>query len=105
MENKEILRKIDELRFKKGWSIYELAKRSNLMENTIYNWRKRNSCPNISTLNNVCKAFNITLAQFFSKENIAEVSPEISYLIANYSMLNLEQKNIISKLIEVMLKK
>ncbi|WP_408605141.1 helix-turn-helix domain-containing protein [Caldicellulosiruptor hydrothermalis] len=35
--------------------------------------------PTISTIGNLCKAFNISLSEFF-KEDIVEISPEVREL-------------------------
>lgn len=51
----------------RGWTDYRLAKESNLSHSTVTNMFNRNNAPTLPTLEAVCKAFGITLAQFFSE--------------------------------------
>lgn len=49
-------------------SVYKLSKLSKLSNATIYNIIKnKNNTIYIETINNICTAFNITLAEFFKK--------------------------------------
>lgn len=57
--------KITQLLRERGWSIYELAKRSGLSSTTIANMYKRNTQPTIPSLEAMCGAFGITMSQFF----------------------------------------
>ena len=57
--------KITQLLRERGWSIYELAKRSGLSSTTIANMYKRNTQPTIPSLEAMCRAFGITMSQFF----------------------------------------
>ena len=52
---------------KRGWTEYRLAKESGLSESTIANIFRRNCMPSFSTLETICNAFGITMAQFFSE--------------------------------------
>ena len=59
--------RITELMIRHGWSEYRLAKESGLSQSTISNMFSRNTMPSISTLEVICDAFGLTLAQFFSE--------------------------------------
>lgn len=61
-----LLEKIIKLRDERGWSNYKLAKEANIPQSTLTNLFKRDNSPTITTLEAVCSAFNISLAQFFS---------------------------------------
>lgn len=60
---------IRELMEERGWTDYRLAKEANLSHSTVTNMFNRNNAPTLPTLEAVCKAFGITLAQFFSEDN------------------------------------
>lgn len=53
----------------RGWSEYRLAKESGLSQSTIANVFHRNTLPSIPTLESMCKAFGITLSQFFDESD------------------------------------
>ena len=61
--------RIRELMAERQWSEYRLALESGLSQSTISNIFSRNTTPSIPTLESICKAFGITLAQFFSVED------------------------------------
>ena len=67
---------IKELMDERGWTIYELAKRSGLAQTTIANMWKRNTEPTIPSLRAICNGFGITLAQFFAEGDLVELTPE-----------------------------
>ena len=50
---------IKELMDERGWTIYELAKRSGLAQTTIANMWKRNTEPTIPSLRAICNGFGI----------------------------------------------
>ena len=90
-----VLKRIEELRNAKGWSKAELAKRSDLSRSTITMWSTRNNRPSVSSLLSVCKAFEITLSEFYAAEinaksyNTSEEDELLDYL----KNLNSEEKD------------
>ena len=66
-------KKIDELRFQRGWSVYELAQEAGITQSTLTSLIKRGNPPKIDTLECICDAFGITLAQFFIEDEELEV--------------------------------
>lgn len=60
-----IIKKIEQMRIKRGWSVYKLAELSGLSEKCIYNWYHRNSMPTVQALEGICDAFGITLSQLY----------------------------------------
>lgn len=60
-----IVERIEELRKKKGWSKYDLAKFSGITTNTVYGWTRKDSMPSLSNLELICETMCITLEQFF----------------------------------------
>lgn len=95
----DIVQRIDYLRVDLGVSIYELAKRADLSENTLKHIYKRHSFPNISTLYRLCRAFEIPLWQFFlfqdaNINNINFSKKEIE-LLKNYEKLTLHSQELL----------
>lgn len=99
----DITLRIKQLMDERGWSEYRLSKESNLSQSTIANIFKRNNAPTIPTLEAVCKAFGLTLAQFFAegKEPI-ELTDEQWKLFAQWNKLTDEKKKVLFDLMNIM---
>ena len=89
----DVLEKIKTLRKEKGWTWAALAKKADLSPTTISMMYKRNNQPTIPTLQALCAAFGITMAQFFSDANVPpDLTPEQIRLLEQWNTLNDEQK-------------
>ena len=96
MDTKARLRFLMEER---GWTIYRLAKESDVAWTTIRNMFARNTEPSITTLEALCKGLGITLVQFFDIENAMGLSPDQQKLMQQWSQLNDKDKHLITELI------
>ena len=81
---------------------YRLAKKPRLSYSTVTNMFNRNNAPTLPTLEAVCKAFGITLAQFFTEGTSPEMTEEQRILFAKWSALKEEQKQALLALIDTM---
>ena len=86
----------------RGWTPYRLAVNCGLSESTILNIYKRNTTPSIPTLEIICKAFHITLSQFFSENDMLEISPELKELFDCWVFLTPAQKEAVLQLLKTM---
>ena len=86
--------RIAELAQERNWSNYELAKRSGVQLSTIQNMYHRNYEPTIPTLQALCKAFGISLSQFFADGELADVTEEQREILSLWNRLSDEQKRI-----------
>ena len=68
----DINKKIENLRFQRDWSMYELAQEAGITQSTLTSMMKRGNPPKIDTLECICEAFGITLAQFFMEDDQLE---------------------------------
>ena len=68
----DINKKIENMRFQRGWSMYELAQEAGITQSTLTSMIKRGNPPKIDTLESICEAFGITLAQFFMEDEHLE---------------------------------
>ena len=100
----DILDKIDFLRQQRGWTIYKLADESGITQSTLANMFARKSTPSISTLYQICNAFDISLSDFFKEDNFEKLEIENTF-ICKYNKLNTQDKEFIIKLIDLMNKK
>ena len=94
--------RLQQLLKERGWSEYRLSKVSGLSESTIANIFKRNTIPSIITLESICKAFGITLSQFFADGEMVELTPELKELFEGWVNLTVEQKQAVNQVIQAM---
>lgn len=97
----DVIKRIDFLMKERNWSDYKLAIESGLSSSTIANIHRRNTVPSIATLEAICSAFGITLAQFFNEEtSVVQLSKEQQELFNVWVSLTDQQKQIIYSLIK-----
>lgn len=90
----DIQKQIRRLMEERGWTDYRLAKEAHLSHSTITNMFHRNNAPTLPTLEALCKAFGITLAQFFSDGTTnADLTEEQRILFSKWSTLSKAQKD------------
>ena len=97
----DILKRIDDLRKERGWSMYRLADEAGITQSTIANMFSRKTLPSISTLQEICQAFNISLSEFFGDSN-NELNNNEFLLLANYRKLSTKNKGIVNTLINML---
>lgn len=94
-------KRIKTLLCERGWSEYRLAVESNLSQSTISNIFTRDTIPSIPTLETICKALGISLAQFFTQEEEAYLlTPEEQKLLKEWASLTEPQKLAIFSIIK-----
>lgn len=99
----DIQKRIKQLMDERNWTDYRLAKAAGLSHSTVTNMFNRNNAPTFPTLEAVCQAFGITLAQFFSEGNEAvQLTEEQRTLFSIWSTLNEEQKKALLQLMNTM---
>ena len=85
----------------RGWSEYRLAKECGLSESTIANIFRRNCTPSFSTLEIICRAFGVSLSQFFAEGNMMALTPEEQALVEKWALLTSEQKEAFLRMMEL----
>lgn len=98
MWNLDVLNRIKDIMDQMGWTEYKLAKESNLSQSTISNMFARNTLPTIPTLEAICKAFRISLSEFF----LDDTDSTKSTVMSKYTRLNNEQQELVVKLMDNM---
>lgn len=86
----------------KGWTRYRLSKECGLSESTLTNIFKRGNTPTIGTLEIICKSMNITLSQFFSENEMIELSPELKKFHKEWEFLTPEQREATLQMMKAM---
>ena len=70
-----IAMKIEELCSKSGITRYQLSLRSGISQSALSDIVKKKNVPTLITVERICTAFGITIAQFFAQE---EAIPDLS---------------------------
>ncbi len=89
----DVLDRITQLRLERNWTEYQLAIRSELPQSTISSWYRKNMLPSISSLEKICKAFDITMSQFFIESTDCYVATdEESEVLVEWHRLDEDQR-------------
>lgn len=80
-------KRIRNLMEERGWTDYRLAKEASLSHSTVTNMFNRNNAPTLPTLESVCRAFGITLAQFFAENELVQMTDEQRILFSRWNPL------------------
>ena len=86
-----------------GISANALAKKVGLDPTTIYKIEANDSKPSLGSLESICDALGISLAEFFTEEEHV-LGPEIQRLLGTAKKLSPEQIEYLQKLLESMSK-
>lgn len=87
-----IMDKIEQLNAERWWSLYELSKRTDIAESTIYTWKRKNKCPSLPVLSKICNVYGITVYQFFNGIGDGSLTEEQKEVLNVWSVLNKEEK-------------
>lgn len=68
-----VVERIRKLQWERDWSDYKLAQEANISQSSLATLYARNTPPKIETLQRICGAFGLTLAQFFLEDEKIEV--------------------------------
>lgn len=100
-----IMERIEQLNAERGWSLYELSKRTDISEATVYTWKRKGKSPSIYVLEKICDSYGITLFQFFMGIYEPGLTDEQNKLITKWSSLSEKEKKIINELIDHLISK
>lgn len=98
----DVLTRIYNLRKSHGWSEYQLAQKAGITQSTISTWYRREITPTIPSIERICKAFDITLSEFFieHEDNVIQLTEQQLRLMKNFEKLNSEQLEALNDFIE-----
>ena len=98
----DVLERIKQLMEQRDWSVYRLCKESGLAQSTLSHVFRKDSEPTISTLETICKAFGMTLGEFFAEGDLLPLTEEQRDLLDKWALLTVEQKQLILNMMEHM---
>ena len=89
----DILDKIRRLQGDRGWTDYKLAQQAEIPIATLAAIFSRKNTPKLDTLQCICNAFGLTLAQFFMEDEKIEVLSEAEKdMLQVFRKLSLKQQ-------------
>ena len=100
----DILERIDKLRIKKNWSLYELAENSLVPQSTISNMFLRKTLPSITTLEKICSALQISMSEFFVEDEEMFNKLKSLEFLNSFNGLSAESKSALLKFLETLKK-
>ena len=94
----DVLTKIRILQGERNWTDYKLAQEADIPQATLAAIFQRGTPPKVDTLECICKAFGLTLAQFFLEDESVEVlsEPEREILAAFRKLSSKQQRALIA---------
>ena len=96
----KVVEKIDQLRSRRGWSVYKLSQESGVPAPTIQKWFQTELYPSIPVLMRICDGFKITLAEFFIEGELVELTGERKHLFDYWSKLNKNQQTAVETILK-----
>lgn len=97
----DVLVRIKNLLDERSWSLYRLSKEAGISQSTLSNMFARNNAPTIGTLEEICRAFGITMSQFFAMDGEPVlIDKEQKVLLEKWSKLSPQQKEAFLELMK-----
>ena len=96
----EIIVRLEKLLAQKGWSKYDLAKKTGISTNSVYGWTGMGKFPSLANLERICEAAGITVEQFFYDEGVGDISEEERKLLSDWITLSDTEKQAVFSTIE-----
>lgn len=95
--------KISDLCKENNISAYKLSQITGISQSVLSGITKNNRMPTLITLERICTAFGITLAQFFAGDNTPmELSAEQKELLSLWAEMNYEEKRCVKAFMKIL---
>lgn len=96
----DIIDKIEKLKTQRGWSDYKLSLESGIAQSTIATMKQRKTPLKVDSLQLICDAFGITLAQFFLEDEQVEIlNEQEQILVENFRKLSQKKQSALISLV------
>lgn len=97
----DILKRITEQRQSRNWTEYQLAQKAELPQSTISSWYRKQMLPTLQSLEKICTAFDMTMAQFLAEgDSLTEITPDQRELLGKWELLSPRQKQAFLELMD-----
>lgn len=96
----DVLNRITTQRLSRNWTEYQLSQKSGIPQSTISSWYRKNMLPSLASLDKICHAFDMTMAQFLAESTyLTEITPDQQELLNKWELLSSTQKRAFLDLI------
>ncbi len=97
----DILHRITEQRQFHNWTEYQLAQKAGLPQSTISSWYRKQMLPSLQSLEKICVAFDMTMAQFLAEnDSLTEITHDQRKLLDRWELLTPRQKQAFLELMD-----
>ena len=97
-EKNYVLTRINEYLQMKSWTLYRLARESDIPYSSLHSMFEKNTQPTIATLEKICSGLHINLSDFFSDKSTNTfliLTEEEEKLLSLYRTLNSNEKKML----------
>ena len=96
--------RIDGLLKQRGWTAYRLAQEADIPQSTLSNIFNRPYEPTVSTLEVICKGFDITMSEFFAGDDdeVMALTADQRDILKQWGKLTTEQRKILVDFLKTM---
>lgn len=101
----DIHESILELCRERNWTLYKLAHESGISEATVYGWFSENHfTPSRSSIEDICRAFEISVAAFYNDIDIDKLTPQQVELLTLFEKVPDNKKSAVLEIIRTLSK-
>ena len=104
LNSMELYEKIEKIRIQKGISVAKLNKAAGISHSTLSSWKTRQTMPKIESLDSICFALEIPLAELLFDVSSDKLTGEEIELLSQWKQLNKEQRTAVMSTIKAMAK-
>lgn len=104
MQESDVIERILYLCRCRNWTLYRLAKESDITYSTLCTMLRKGNSPSLSTLIKLCNGFGISLSQFFDEdERIARLTKEQLELLEKWTKLSRKDQATATRFLDFLL--
>ena len=104
MQEEQVILRIQALCVARSWTLYRLAKESDIPYSTLCTMLHKANAPSIPTLIKICNGFGITLAEFFDEHNeLAFMTQRQKVHLQQWNSLNIENQQHVDNYISFLI--
>lgn len=104
LNSMQLYEKIEKIRIQKGIPVAKLNKAAGLSHSTLSSWKYRQTMPKIETLDSICFALGISLAELLYDIDSDKLTGEEIELLTYWKQLDKEQKQALMSTAKAMAK-
>lgn len=104
LNSMELYEKIEKIRIQKGISVAKLNEAAGISHSTLSSWKYRQTTPKLETLDSICFALGISLAELLYDVDSDKLTGEEIELLSLWKQLNKEQRTAVMSTMKAMTK-